>query len=121
MRRRTWKNGIFGNTALEEARLNALEDDLGAALLQLARDPSQIITGAVVRDANGAEVSGSVLWPDGTMGVYSGTPSTSSPGAVSAYTITYAGERTLTIAQPAVTRNSDGTISNRPALTITEG
>ena len=118
MRRRTWANGPLGNTPLEKDRLNAVEDDLGASLLQLAADPSMLFSGAVNVDANGAPVSASVRWPDGTAGVYSGTASVNFPGAVSAYTVTYAGTPTLTITQPGVTRNTDGAITNRPALTI---
>ncbi len=39
MTRRNWTNGVIGNTPLSAERLNSLEDDLEAALLQLARPP----------------------------------------------------------------------------------
>ena len=119
MRRRTWANGVLGNTPLEEDRLNDVEEDLGAALLSLGANPPMLFSGAVTVDTNGAPISASVKWPDGTVGVYSGTASTEFPGAVDAYTVTYAGTPTLTITQPAVTRNPSGHVTNSPALTIT--
>lgn len=119
MAKRNWVNGVLGNTPLTAARLNDLEADLDAALLQLVRDPSQLFTGAVTNDANGAPVSASVTWPDGTTGTYSGTASTTYPGAINAYTVTKVGAPTLTFTQPAVTRDANGYITNRPAITVT--
>ncbi|MBT2566586.1 hypothetical protein J7I84_08780 [Arthrobacter sp. ISL-85] len=118
MRKRTWKNGILGGTPLNDVNLNHLEDDIGAALLALAADPSLLFSGSVTRDANGVATSASLLWPDGTAGVYSGTPSTTFPGSVDAFTVTYAGATTLTVTQPAVTRDAAGRITNQPARTI---
>lgn len=119
MPKRNWANGVLGNTPLDAARLTALEDDLEAALLQLARDPGQLFSGSVIVDGNGAPTSASVLWPDGVMGVYSGTASGTFPGAVDAYTVTRVDTPTKTFTQPAVTRNASGYITNRPAITIT--
>ena len=120
MPKRTWADGQIGNTPLNAARLNALEADLEAALLALARDPSQLFAGSVTNDANGAPTSANVTWPDGTTGVYSGTPSTSFPGVITSYTVTYAGTPTKTFTQPAITRDATtGAITNRPAITIT--
>lgn len=119
MRLRTWKNGVLGNTPLEESALNDLEDDIGAMLLQFAANPSMLFSGAVTVNTDGAPVSASVKWPNGVVGVYSGTASTAFPGAVDAYTITYAGTPTVTVTQPAVTRNAAGNVTNSPALTIT--
>lgn len=80
---------------------------------QLAADPYQLFVGEVTRDASGAATSAAVVWPDGTEGTYTGTPSATFAGAIDAYTITY-GETTYT--QPAVTRDSAGNITNRPAI-----
>jgi hypothetical protein len=118
MPKRNWKNGALGGTPIDEAHLNALEDDLEAALLQLARDPSLLFSGAVTRDGDGAAISASVTWPDGTTGVYSGTASTSIAGAIDAYTVTRAGSPTVTFTQPAVTRNPAGHVTNRPPITV---
>lgn len=118
MRKRTWKNGILGGTPLNDVNLNRLEDDLGAVLLAQAADPLVMASGAVTRDANGVVTSASVQWPDGTPGVYSGTPSTMWTSSTDAFTVTYAGATTLTITQPAVTRDAAGRITNQPARTI---
>jgi hypothetical protein len=118
MTKRNWVDGAFGNTPLNAARLNALEDDLQAALVQLARDPSQLFSGAVTRDAGGAPVSAAVTWPDGAAGIYSGTASTAFPGAVDAYTVTRTGTPVVTYTQPAVTRDTAGNITNRPPITV---
>jgi hypothetical protein len=119
MAKRNWSDGVLGNTPITAARLNELEADLEAALLQLAADPSLLFSGAITNDAAGAPVSASVKWPDGTVGVYSGTASVAFPGAVSAYTITKVGTPTRTFTQPAVTRNAAGNVTNRPAITVT--
>lgn len=118
MPKREWADGQLGATPLNAARLNQLESDLEAALLQLARDPSQLFAGAVTRDAGGAATSATVEWPDGVSGVYSGTPSEDFPGAVDAYTVTRTGSPAVTFTQPAVTRNTNGQVTNRPPITV---
>lgn len=119
MPKRTWNDGVLGNTPLSAARLTQLENDLEAALLQLARDPSQLFAGAVTRDVDGTPTSAVVEWPDGVSGTYSGTASVSFPGSVSAYTITRVGSPTVTFTQPAVTRDPvTGLITNRPPITV---
>ena len=118
MPKRNWADGVPGNTPLNAARLNALEEDLEAALMQLARDPSQLFAGSVTSDANGAAISATVEWPDGVTGVYSGTASGTFPGTVDAYTVTRTGSPTITFTQPAVTRNPSGHITNRPPITV---
>lgn len=114
-----WANGVLGGTPLDADRLNDRDTLLELALVQLARDPSQLFAGAVIRDVNGAPTSAVVEWPDGVTGNYSGTASVSFPGAVSAYTITRVGSPTVTFTQPAVTRDAiTGLVTNRPAITI---
>jgi hypothetical protein len=117
--KRNWADGVLGNTPLSAARLNQLETDLEAALLQLARDPESLFAGAIQYDANRAPISAVVQWPDGVTGNYSGTPSVNFPGSISAYTITRVGSPTVTYTQPAVTRDSTtGDITNRPPITV---
>ena len=119
MAKRNWADGVLGNTPLSAARLQSLEDDLEAALLQLARDPSQLFAGAITRDSNGTPISAVVKWPDGVSGNYAGTASVNFPGAVSAYTVTRVGSPTVTFTQPAVTRNStSGLVTNRPPIIV---
>ena len=114
-----WLDGVLGNTPLTAARLNERDTLIEAAIVQAAADPSDIWSGAVTNDAlTGAPVSASVTWPDGAAGIYSGTASTTFPGAVDAYTITKVGVPTKTYTQPAVTRDPAGNITNRPAITV---
>lgn len=98
------------------AVVTSINGQTGAAdtNLQLARDPSALFVGAITL-TDGAPTSAAVVWPDGTTGVYTGTPSVAFPGSIDAYTITYGTTRTYT--QPAVTRDADGTITNQPAIT----
>lgn len=119
-RKRNWANGATGNTPLNAARLNALEDDLNAALVQAAADPASLFAGAVILDANGAPTSAVIKWPDGVDGTYSGTPSVSWPGSISAYTITRSLPGvTETYTQPAVTRDgTTGAVTNRPPIVV---
>lgn len=118
MPRRNWANGIVGNTPINAARLNSLEDDLEAALVQLARSPEALFSGTVTRNADGAPISANVVWPDGAAGVYAGTPSETWPAVIDSYTITKSGTQVLTYTQPMVTRNDAGDITSRPAITI---
>lgn len=119
MPKRNWADGVLGNTPLSAARLTELEDDLDAALVALARDPESIFGGAVTRNTDGAPTSAVVAWPDGVTGNYSGTASTSFPGAINSYTITRVGTPTKTYTQPAVTRDATtGLITNRPPITV---
>lgn len=118
MPKRNWVDGATGNTPLTAARLNALEADLDAATVALVRDPSQLFSGAVTRNASGAPTSATVAWPDGVAGVYSGTASAVFPAAVDSYTVTRVGTPTLTYTQPLVARDASGNITNRPAITV---
>lgn len=119
MPKRNWANGQAGNTPLDATRMNALETDLDAALVALARDPDALFAGAVTRNADGAATSAVVNWPDGVDGTYSGTASTSFPGSINSYTITrVAGGITVTYTQPAVTRDANGYVTNRPPITV---
>ncbi len=118
MPKRNWKNGQSGGTPLDEVRLNELEADLEAALYALARDPDALFAGAVTRNADGAATSAVVKWPDGVDGTYSGTASTTFPGSVNSYTITRAAAPTVTYTQPAVTRDANGYVTNRPPITV---
>lgn len=89
-----------------------------ARLLGFATDPLAMANGAVTRDGDGAPTAFAVEWPDGTAGAFVGTPSVAFPGAIDAWTMTYVGDTTLTFTQPAVTRDDDGNITNRPKVTV---
>jgi hypothetical protein len=91
----------------------AVEID-GMDYATLARTPEALIVGTITY-TNGAPTSAAVAWPDGTAGVFTGTPSATLPGSLDAYTITH-GATTYT--QPAVTRDTAGNITNQPAITV---
>lgn len=78
----------------------------------------QLVT--VNRDANEAIITASVVWPDGANGTFTtDTASTSFPGAIDAYHVTYNNGAILkTITQPAVTRDAAGAITAQPAITL---
>jgi hypothetical protein len=84
--------------------------------LALAAVPDALIFDATItRDSNGAVTSADVLWPDGTAGTFTGTPSSAFPGALDGYAITYGA---LTYTQPTMTRDSNGAVIARPAITV---
>jgi len=77
---------------------------------------------SATRDSNEAITTASVAWPDGSTGTFTtDTASTSFPGAIDAYHVTYvpATGATKTITQAAVTRDAAGSVTAQPALTIT--
>lgn len=90
-----------------------------AEYVALAADPALLIFGEVVRDVDGAVMAAGVIWPDGTLGAFSATAvSASLPGAVDSYTITYGAPVVRTYTQPAVTRDADGAVIDRPTLVV---
>lgn len=104
---------VDGVTVVAAADVNGIQS---AVLLAAAANPDVLVFGTITRDSNGAATGATVTWPDGTSGTYTGTASTSFPGAVDSYTITY-GSSTYT--QPTVTRDSSGAVTSRPAITVT--
>jgi baseplate protein BppL len=72
----------------------------------------------ITRSNTDAAIGASVIWPDGTVGMYAGTESVGTPGAIDSYTATYNGPTTKTVTQPTMTRNTNGAITNRPALVV---
>ena len=120
MGKRNWADGVLGNTPLSAVRLNDLETDVDAALVALARDPDKLFAGSITYDSNNAPTSAVVKWPDGKDGTYAGTASVSSPGAISAYTITrIVNGATITYTQPAITRDSTtGNVTSRPPIVV---
>jgi len=103
-------------TSAPIAVVTSINGMTGAAdtYLQLARTPEVLFSGPITLTA-GAPTSASVVWPDGTAGTYTGTPSPTFPGTIDSYTITHG---TTTYTQPAVTRDTDGNITNQPAIVV---
>jgi hypothetical protein len=75
---------------------------------------------SATRDANGAIVTANIAWPDGATGVFTtDVASVAFPGAIDAWHATYVVEgTTLTVTQPAVTRDANGAVTVQPAITI---
>ncbi|UVK58971.1 minor tail protein [Gordonia phage KappaFarmDelta] len=91
----------------------------GYALKQLAANPDQLAVGAITRSASGAATGFSVAWPDGATGAFTGTESTTFPGAIDTYAITHVLEGvTTTYTQPALTRDTTGAVTARPAIVV---
>lgn len=61
--------------------------------------------------------SATVQWPDGSAGTFTTTAINSTWKAIDAYTVTH-NDSSLTVTQAAVTRNADGLIAVKPALTV---
>jgi hypothetical protein len=110
----------FPGTSTPALYVEAAAGDLAARQrLLAAANPDLLVTGVITRDANEAATSAAVTWPDGAPGTYTATTlSTAFPGAVDAYTITYGSPVEKTYTQPAVTRDSSGAVTNRPAITV---
>lgn len=88
-------------------------------LKQWARLPDALVVDVIARDGNGAALSASVIWPDGTPGEFTAdTLSVIVLGAVDGYHITYEGTPVKTYTQPAVARNVLGVIIDYPEIVV---
>lgn len=72
---------------------------------------------AITYDSGGVVETATVLWPDGSTGVYTTTVKNTQFSAVDAFTITHA-DSGKTVTQSAVTRNSTGAVTVKPTLTV---
>jgi hypothetical protein len=89
-----------------------------ARLVQLARDPDQIIVGVISRNSNDVITAAGVRWPDGTLGAFT-TDEIDDAGAINAYHITYGSPPTRTFTQPTMTRNASGAVTVLPQIVVT--
>lgn len=71
----------------------------------------------ITRDADGRITSSTVKWPDAATGLYTSTNYNATHEVYDGFTITHSSSA-LTVTQSAVTRNTDGAITNKPALTV---
>lgn len=58
-----------------------------------------------------------VKWPDGSAGTFTATTINATFEAIDAYTISHTASG-LTVTQAAVTRNTDGSVTTKPVLTV---
>lgn len=86
-------------------------------LVQAAKNPDLLVTGAVTVDGSDLITSAAVLWPDNSPGTLTIT-SRDANSAVLAYNITYGSPVTKTFTQPSITRNANGAATNVPAIVV---
>lgn len=79
---------------------------------------ADLLTGTITRDAQGVVASAPIVWPDGRPGTFTATPT--GTGLLDGWTATYvpASGATATVTQPLITRDANGAVTTRPALTI---
>ena len=110
------KPTVIAAGADQAAARNAVQ---ALGLIEAAKSPELLFSGSITRNSDNAITSAAVVWPDGTVGTFTTTSlSTSFPGAIDAYNITYGSPVTKTFSQPAVTRNSNGGTVNVPGIVV---
>lgn len=72
---------------------------------------------AITYDADGVVTTATVKWPDGSAGTFTTTSKNSTWLAIDAYTVSHT-DSGRTVTQAAVTRNADGQVTVKPALTV---
>lgn len=73
---------------------------------------------SITYDSDGVITTATVKWPDGSGGTFTTTSKNSTFLAIDAYTVTHTTSG-KTVTQSAVTRNSNGAVTNKPALVVT--
>jgi len=71
----------------------------------------------ITRDSEGRVTSMTATWPDSSSGAYTATDYNATHEVYDGYTITHV-DSSKTVTQSAVTRNAEGAITNKPALTV---
>ncbi len=72
---------------------------------------------SITRDSDGVVTTATVKWPDASAGTFTTTTKNSTWLAIDAYTISHA-DSGKTVTQSAATRDADGLITTKPALTV---
>lgn len=108
------------------AAINELDGDLAAMAGGAAASAQQLkdwaagecyeITAATY-DADGVPTTATVKWPDASAGTFTTTTKNSTWLAVDAYTISHTAS-SKTVLQAAVTRDANGQVTSKPALTV---
>lgn len=71
----------------------------------------------ITRDSEGRATTFTVKWPDQSTGTYVATDFNATHEVYDGYSIVHA-DSSSQVVQAAVTRNADGAITNKPALTV---
>lgn len=102
----------FNNNADELYAYHDQDDDLVKWTQGKNYEPVDI-----TRDSEGRVTSMTVLWPDDSVGVYTATDYNATHEVYDGYTITHTTSG-KTVTQAAVTRNVEGAVITKPALTV---
>jgi hypothetical protein len=118
------RQGVYadGGGALRYAATGALVPVVSGDAAFLVGNPDLLLYGPETwtRDANGAVLTAPARWPDGATGQFTAlTVSSSFPGAVDSYKVTHVlNGTTRTYTQPTLTRDANGGVTVRPAITV---
>lgn len=88
-----------------------------AAVLKAWAEGGDYELTAVTVDSDEVITTATVKWPDGSAGTFTTTTKNTTWLSVDAYTISHTTSG-KTVTQTAVTRNSNGTVTTKPALTV---
>lgn len=91
--------------------------DAAAAVLKAWAESGAYELTAVTVDSDEVITTATAKWPDGSAGTFTTTTKNTTWLAVDAYTISHT-DSSQTVTQAAVTRNSSGTVTTKPALTV---
>lgn len=118
--------GAAANASTINSPLGQIDAALGAALggasaldqtlKEWAEGGAYEVTAATL-DSDGVVTTATVKWPDGSAGTFTTITKNSTWVAIDAYTITHTTSG-KTVTQTAVTRDSNGNITAKPALTV---
>lgn len=117
-----WLPNVWGNCCTEttvvsddEGEPSGGEFDLNNLLIWSVGGAYQLIT--AIYDATGVIESGTILWPDGSTGIYSRTFKDAGCNMVNGYVLTHASSG-ATVTQPLITRDGFCNPINTPALEV---
>lgn len=126
-------SGAAANASIFNAPLGTLDAAIGALNTTIgklgggASPTNNVLIGwtegelyeltAVTWDTDGVPTTATVKWPDGSTGTFTTTNKNTTWLAIDAYTITHA-DSGKTVTQAAVTRDANGNITIKPALTV---
>lgn len=98
---------ITGGASVTDAQLKAWAEGESYELTTITYDTTY----------TGVPATATVKWPDGSAGAFTATTINATFEAVDAYTITHTASG-KTVTQAAVTRNTEGAVTAKPALTV---
>lgn len=104
----SYLSGVTSNIQAQISNLNF--NDFYSIL-----EPELLMTGQITRNSNGVITSAPVLWSNGDTGTFTATEFDSVTNGINSYQVT---KGSITYIQPAITRDSNGFVINRPAIVV---